>query len=87
MKDRQGAIRDYSKFIEIYELKYIKVAAGAIRDENKFIKLKPNYAEAYSGRGLLKFELGDKQGACQDWSKAGELGLMKAYDKIKQNCN
>jgi len=30
--------------------------------------------------------LGDKEGGCADWSKAGELGDMAAYDLIKKNC-
>jgi len=31
-------------------------------------------------------ELGDKNGACLDWSKAGELGYIEAYDAIKEYC-
>ena len=33
-----------------------------------------------------KYNLGDKEGACLDWSKAGELGVMKAYEMIKKYC-
>ncbi len=36
--------------------------------------------------GVAKLDLGDKQGACLDWSKAGELGYEKAYDAIKEEC-
>ena len=40
----------------------------------------------YYNRGIAKYGLGDKEGACRDWSKAGELGNPLAYDTIKQLC-
>jgi len=42
---------------------------------------------AYDNRGYAKYSLGDKDGACLDWSKAGELGYSDAYDAIKKYCN
>jgi hypothetical protein len=41
---------------------------------------------AYSARGCAKHDIVDKQGACLDWNKAGELGYKDAFDLIKENC-
>jgi hypothetical protein len=32
-------------------------------------------------------DIGDKNGGCLDLSKAGELGIEKAYEIIKKFCN
>ena len=61
---------------------------GAETDFSKAIKLKNSYAEAYINRGIIrnsflnKIELG-----CMDFSRAGELGITKAYEFIKNYCN
>ncbi|PMB10133.1 hypothetical protein CEN48_21790, partial [Fischerella thermalis CCMEE 5282] len=39
---------------------------GAIAAYTEAIKLNPQYAEAYNGRGLVHFDLGDKQKAIAD---------------------
>ena len=59
---------------------------GAKTDFWKAIQIDPNNAEAYYGRGTAKYKLDDKNGACQDWRKAGELGYEKAYETIKKYC-
>ena len=51
----------------------------AISNLNMAIKINPNYAEAYSLRGLVKSFLGDKYGAISDYSKAIELGKLDCY--------
>lgn len=38
-------------------------------------------------RGLCFFGLEKMEDACMDWSKAGELGIMKSYELIKEYCN
>ncbi len=60
---------------------------GAILDYNKCIELNPKYADAYYGRGFAKYYSNDKNGACLDWSQAGELGYADAYSTIKEKCN
>ena len=42
---------------------------------------------AYYGRGACKLILNDKESACLDLSKAGELGYRYAYEIMKKNCN
>jgi len=60
---------------------------GSIQDFNKTIELNPKLTEAYSGRGVAKIVLGQKDSGCLDLSKAGELGFEKAYQYIKEYCN
>ena len=51
---------------------------GAILDFDKAIKFNPKYTEAYSNRGLAKYNIEDLQGAYFDFSKALELGPADA---------
>lgn len=60
---------------------------NAILCLDKVIQLAPGDFSAYNARAILKMQSGDKEGACRDWSRAGELGDAKAYDKIRDNCN
>jgi hypothetical protein len=43
--------------------------------------------DVYYNRGLLLFFLSEKVAACQDFSKAGELGVTGAYALIKLYCS
>jgi tetratricopeptide (TPR) repeat protein len=43
-------------------------------------------AEAYYYKGQCKHILNRKNGACMNWSKAGELGVPEAYEMIKKFC-
>jgi tetratricopeptide (TPR) repeat protein len=58
----------------------------AIIDYDKSIELDPKNKFRYYNRGVAKHKLGDVEGACHDWSKAGELGISDAYTLIKQLC-
>ena len=64
-------------------LKYrLKDSSGAIADYTKAIELKPNGADAYGARGILRLQAGDKVNGCADLKKAGDLGspmALKAY--------
>jgi len=66
---------------------YLQDYSGAISDYNKAIEINPDYAEAYSNRGIAKINLGQKDSGCLDLSKAGELGDSQAYEAIKDLCN
>lgn len=43
--------------------------------------------ELYLLRGDIKILLKQKESACQDFSRAGELGIERAFERIKENCN
>lgn len=60
---------------------------GAILDYTQAITLQVNFAEAYFNRGLTYLIQGQDQQACADLSKAGELGIKKAYSVITKYCN
>jgi Flp pilus assembly protein TadD len=46
---------------------------GAIAAYSKAIQIKPDYAEAYFNRGVVKEMKRDSNGAFRDWEKASEL--------------
>jgi hypothetical protein len=46
---------------------------GSIAEYTKAIQIDPKSAKAYSGRGAVKFAIGDNQGAIADFTKAIEL--------------
>ena len=60
---------------------------GAIADYTKAIEFDPNYAEAYSNRGISKENLGDLNGACADWKKAAALGHKNSTKWVADKCN
>jgi len=59
---------------------------NAIYYYSKAIEEEPDNNNAYVMRGLSKFKSGDKNGACTDWSQAGQLGSQEAYTLIQENC-
>ena len=51
------------------------------------LKLNPQLAEAYFNRGVIRIYLGHEDEGVQDLSRAGELGMFKAYNVIKRYAN
>lgn len=62
----------------------LKDFKAAISDYTKAILKEPEMAEAYFNRGLTYIYLGESSKGNQDLSKAGELGLYKAYNVLKR---
>jgi tetratricopeptide (TPR) repeat protein len=65
---------------------------GAINDLSKALEYVIGHDDTeiypiYFVRGVCKLVIGDKNGACLDWSKSGELGYAKAYESIRDYCN
>lgn len=56
----------------------------AIEAYSKAIELCDDYAEAYYNRGIARILSGEHAAAIPDLSRAGELGLYKAYNLIKR---
>ena len=88
-------LRDYGKVIQLdpsFIFAYFNRAnllctqqdfKAAILDYNEALRRNPNFAEAYFNRGLARLSLGDQRGLI-DLSKAGELGIINAYNIIKR---
>lgn len=95
----EKAIVDFNKVIQLepdfayayYDRAYAKYKLndfrGAVDDCNYAILINADFADAYYNRGLLLYCLNDKIDACEDFSKAGELGLTKSYLIIKIYCS
>lgn len=56
----------------------------AVAAYSKAIELCDDYAEAYYNRGVARILSGEHSAAVLDLSRAGELGLYKAYNLIKR---
>ena len=61
----------------------VRLYSQAIDDYTKAISLDPILAEAYYNRGLIRIRCNNRIEGIADLSKAGELGLYKAYSVIK----
>jgi hypothetical protein len=84
---KKNLLKDYLFSLRGAAKSKLKDYQGAILDYTKSIELYPKYADAYYGRGFAKYYSNDKNGACLDWSQAGELGYADAYSTIKEKCN
>jgi tetratricopeptide (TPR) repeat protein len=85
LKDYQGAIQDYNKYIEInpneafiYIMRAttrnnLKDYQGAISDYSKYIELNPTEGYVYAFRAIAKDRLQDYQGAIKDFTKSIEI--------------
>ena len=100
IQDYEGAISDFRKAIEInpqYVAAYNNIAFvkrrrtindnyGAIFYATKAIEIDPNYSYAYLNRGVAKKNIGDTEGACDDWRKASSLGNKDTTKWVKDLC-
>lgn len=68
---------------------YLKLSnyEKALVDFNAAIKEDASDGQYFYFRAITKFNLNQKISACDDLSKAGELGFEAAYESIKQYCN
>jgi len=74
-------------FYEIADLKvYTGDYSGAKTDFSRVIQINPDSAQAYYGRGMAEYKLGDRKEACLDWRKSSELGSREASEAIKKYC-
>ncbi len=69
-----------------YNLGYIYAEMGdiprAIENYSRAIEIFPYFAEAYYNRGLLQLSLDELEKGALDLSRAGEIGIEKAYTII-----
>jgi tetratricopeptide (TPR) repeat protein len=96
--DYANAVKDFTESIrynaaaETYEARamckeVLTDYQGAIDDYTISIDENWKNPASYFHRGEIYHKLNQKDKACSDWSKAGELGKVEAYDKIKEFCN
>ncbi len=60
---------------------------GVVSDCNKAISLDPANKNAYFLRGLARYELGEKEQGCNDFSKAIELGFSVLLIAEQEKCS
>lgn len=96
--DYSQVLADYNKCLEIdpdfvfalFNIANVYAKNGeidkAITTYNQVIRKDKDIAEAYFNRGLLYIYTGQKALANADLSKAGELGIIGAYNIIKRYC-
>ena len=89
------AIEDINKAIKLYpDFAYsyynranLRTISGelpeAYEDYTKAIELNPSFGEAYFNRGLVQIYMKDTRKGYLDLSKAGELGILSAYEALK----
>jgi tetratricopeptide (TPR) repeat protein len=89
-------MRDYDKVIELAPsfafvwynranlLAYQKDYKAAIASYTQAINIEPDFAEAYFNRALTYLLLNQRDKTISDLSKAGELGIYKAYSILKR---
>ncbi len=77
----RSAVAYYNKGNILYELEEYDLATAAY---NKAIELKPDFGEAYYNRGYIALKAGRSNEGVADLSKAGELGIIPAYNLIKR---
>lgn len=98
VSDTAGAFHDLRQIIKYNPDKpdgYLYLSVGyervesyreALKWANQGLEKNPENPAAYMQRGEVKYLMGDKKGACLDWSKAGNLGDLEAYDVIFEKC-
>jgi tetratricopeptide (TPR) repeat protein len=77
LKDYNEAVKATPNYYYVYDARtFVKIYClydykGALKDFNKAIKLVPKSKEKssclYTNRGHLKYSMGDKKGACEDF--------------------
>lgn len=59
---------------------------GSLNNYNKATQYLPNDKCLLATRGLCKYELGDKTGACQDWNRIKALGGLESDYYLSKLC-
>lgn len=99
LKRYEFAIIDYTKSLELDSTKtrtYMKRATSyyklqnfptALTDLETAIRQNPTYGLAYYYRAIVRKALGEKAGACEDISKAQQLGIHVDAEKFSAYCS
>jgi tetratricopeptide (TPR) repeat protein len=71
-------LADYSHALEYFD--------KAIENKPVERELIPDWAKAMYNRGVTRFAIDDKNGACDDWNKAEIYGVPEAVKMMKKHC-
>ena len=78
-----------NKAVALFSSSYDESQKGNVHEAidllNQALEFDSTFAEAYYNRGLLRLLLEENTMAIMDLSKAGELGIVSAYNIIKKN--
>lgn len=58
----------------------------ASRDFSSTLEINPYHHGAFANRGMARYNLKDKAGACGDWQEASQLGYEEAREYIVKFC-
>jgi len=98
VNDFSNAINDLSEAIKLNAKSYVaynfrgaakgglKQYIEALKDFDYSIKLKFDYSSAYVNRASIRLASKDRKGACEDLTKADQLGSNVAYKLLQQYC-
>lgn len=75
------AVAHYNRGVVLYELEQYALADEAF---TRAIELKPDFGEAYYNRGYIALKMGRQAEGIADLGKAGEMGIVPAYNLIKR---
>ncbi|MBQ5737800.1 MAG: tetratricopeptide repeat protein [Alistipes sp.] len=89
IEDINKVIKLYPEFAEAYYNRGNLMAISgdlpaAYDDYSRAIELDGSFGEAYYNRGLVQIYMKDTRKGCMDLSKAGELGIVAAYDLLRE---
>lgn len=65
----------------------VKNNRSAIKNYDKAIRYLPNDKSLLVTRGMCKYELGDKNGACRDWNRIKTLGGLEGDAYLNNFCD
>jgi tetratricopeptide (TPR) repeat protein len=64
----------------------LKLPEKALEDFNYSIKLKPDFSASITNRGILYYQLGQKEEACKDWNQARKQNYKPAQEFFEKHC-
>lgn len=64
----------------------LKLPEKALEDFNYSIKLKPDFSASITNRGIVYYQLGQKEEACKDWNQARRQNYKPAQEFFEKHC-
>lgn len=58
----------------------------AAQDYSMFLDMEPYNGNIYNKKGLARYNMGDREGACSDWKKAKRYGSYDAVKNLEKFC-